>query len=55
MSTPPDALVASLAEQGLRWLAITWVNHAGVPLVKVVPLVALAGAVRTGVGFSVDP
>ena len=52
MSPSPDALADSLAEQGLRWLAITWVNHAGAPLVKVVPLAQLAGAVRTGVGFS---
>ncbi len=52
MTSSPDALAASLAECGLRWLAITWVNHAGAPQVKVVPVAQLAGAVRTGVGFS---
>lgn len=52
MTLSPDALAAALAERGLRWLAITWVNHAGAPLVKVVPLAALGEAVRTGVGFS---
>ncbi|MFO7630264.1 MAG: glutamine synthetase [Prochlorococcaceae cyanobacterium] len=45
-------LAKSLAEQGIRRLAITWVNHAGAPLVKVVPLTAFAGAVERGVGFS---
>jgi glutamine synthetase len=52
MPAPPDALAASLAERGLRWLAITWVNHAGAPLVKVVPTAGLAAAIRSGVGFS---
>ena len=52
MTSPHDALAGSLAERGLRWLAITWVNHAGAPLVKAVPVAQLAGAVRTGVGFS---
>ena len=51
MSDSADAL-ASLVERGLRRLAITWVNHAGAPLVKVVPLSQLEAAVRTGVGFS---
>ena len=31
-------MAAALAAQGIRWVAITWVNHAGAPLVKVVPL-----------------
>jgi len=52
MTSPHDALAASLAKRGLRWLAITWVNHAGAPLVKVVPVAQLTEAVRTGVGFS---
>ncbi len=52
MPPPPDALATALAERGLRWLAITWVNHVGAPLVKVIPLAQLAGAVRIGVGFS---
>ena len=52
MTLSPAALASSLADQGLRWLAITWVNHAGAPLVKVVPLAHLEAAVRTGVGFS---
>ncbi|KAF0653677.1 glutamine synthetase [Cyanobium sp. Copco_Reservoir_LC18] len=42
----------ALAEQGLRWVAITWVNHAGAPLVKVVPLAGFEAAVAVGVGFS---
>ncbi|QPN65097.1 glutamine synthetase [Synechococcus sp. CBW1004] len=52
MTSPHDALAASLAERGLRWLAVTWVNHAGAPLVKAVPVAQLAETVRTGVGFS---
>lgn len=44
--------VAALADQGIRWVAITWVNHAGAPLVKVVPLAAFDGAAAVGVGFS---
>jgi len=38
--------------RSLRWLAITWVNHSGVPLVKVVPMNHLDRAVSEGVGFS---
>lgn len=49
-SLSPQA--AALADQGIRWLAITWVNHAGAPLVKVVPLAGLDAAVAVGVGFS---
>lgn len=52
MTPPPDALATALAERGLRWLAITWVNHAGAPLVKVVPLSSLGPALHPGVGFS---
>ncbi len=44
--------VAALADQGIRWVAITWVNHAGAPLVKVVPLVSFDAAAAVGVGFS---
>jgi hypothetical protein len=47
--SPP---VAALADQGIRWVAITWVNHAGAPLVKVVPLAAFDAAAAVGVGFS---
>ena len=49
-SLSPQA--AAMAEQGIRWVAITWVNHAGSALVKVVPLSALDAAVGVGVGFS---
>ena len=49
-SLSPQA--AALADQGIRWVAITWVNHAGSALVKVVPLSALDAAVGVGVGFS---
>ena len=52
MSKPLSPAVAALADQGIRWVAITWVNHAGAPLVKVVPLAAFDGAVAVGVGFS---
>jgi glutamine synthetase len=48
----PSPQVASLADQGIRWVAITWVNHAGAPLVKVVPLAAVDAAAAMGVGFS---
>ena len=44
--------MAALADQGIRWVAITWVNHAGAPLVKVVPLSAFTAATAIGVGFS---
>lgn len=52
MSKPLSPAVAALADQGIRWVAITWVNHAGASLVKVVPLAAFDGAVAVGVGFS---
>lgn len=52
MSKPLSAPVAAFADQGIRWVAITWVNHAGAPLVKVVPLSAFDAAVAVGVGFS---
>ncbi|MFM9046547.1 MAG: glutamine synthetase [Cyanobium sp.] len=45
-------VASALADQGVRRVAITWINHAGAPLVKVVPLEGLAGAVAKGVGFS---
>ena len=45
-------MAAALADQGVRRLAITWVNHAGASLVKVVPLAALDAAAAQGVGFS---
>jgi len=48
----PCPQVAALADQGIRWVAITWVNHAGAPLVKVVPLAAVDAAATVGVGFS---
>lgn len=51
-SSAQAAAIEALAARGARWLAITWVNHAGASLVKVVPLADLAAAVRTGVGFS---
>ena len=52
MALRPSAFVESLARHGLRRVAITWVNHAGAPLVKVVPLSGLDAAVQIGVGFS---
>lgn len=41
-----------LADRGIRQIAVTWVNHAGQSLVKVVPLRLLPEAISTGVGFS---
>jgi glutamine synthetase len=43
---------ARLHDGGVRRVAITFVNHAGSPLVKVVPLARLAAAAHEGVGFS---
>jgi glutamine synthetase len=52
VSKPLSPQVAALADQGIRWVAITWVNHAGAPLVKVVPLASFDAAAAVGVGFS---
>ena len=52
MALPPAPIAAELAAQGIRWVAITWVNNAGAPLVKVVPLAAFEAAATVGVGFS---
>ncbi|MEB3305821.1 MAG: glutamine synthetase [Cyanobacteriota bacterium] len=52
MAVDLDDMASALADQGVRRVAITWINHAGAPLVKVVPLAALASAVQRGVGFS---
>lgn len=52
MPKPSWPTVETLAEEGFRWVAITWVNNVGAPLVKVVPLAAFEAAVATGVGFS---
>lgn len=46
------ALQAGLEAEGIRRVAITFVNHAGAPLVKVVPLSRLTAVVENGVGFS---
>jgi glutamine synthetase len=56
-STVPDdaaaeALLVDMRRSGLRWLAITFVNHAGAVLVKGVPLERLLQVARQGVGFS---
>ena len=48
----PPLSVESLASSGIRQIAITWVNHAGASLVKVVPLRQLQHAIDAGVGFS---
>ena len=48
----PQSLVERLSHQGVRQIAITWVNHAGESLVKVVPLRQLQHAITNGVGFS---
>lgn len=45
-------LAESLADKGLRRLAVSFVNHAGSAMVKVVPLARLESVARDGVGFS---
>ncbi|MEB3332116.1 MAG: glutamine synthetase [Synechococcaceae cyanobacterium] len=45
-------LAESLTGQGLRRLLISFVNHAGVAMAKVVPLARLEAVARDGVGFS---
>ncbi|MGA1304191.1 MAG: glutamine synthetase [Cyanobium sp.] len=52
MAVDVPEMASALADRGVRRVAITWINHAGAPLVKVVPLAALASAVEKGVGFS---
>ena len=52
MSPSLSPTAAALAAQGIRWVAITWINHAGAPLVKVVPLSGFEAAATLGVGFS---
>ena len=47
-----EGAVEALQQRGVRRVAITWVNHAGAPLVKVVPLTRFAQAVQEVVGFS---
>lgn len=46
------ALLPGLRQRGVRRLAITFVNHAGQTLVKVVPIDRLAEVAAEGVGFS---
>ena len=48
----PQAVIDRLSQRGVRQIAITWVNHAGESLVKVVPLRQLQHAIDNGVGFS---
>ena len=50
MAMRPD--IETLFQRGFRQIAITWVNHAGETLVKVVPLRQLQHAIDNGVGFS---
>ena len=45
-------LISGLQDRGVRQLAITFVNHAGLPLVKAVPLARLPRVAAEGVGFS---
>ena len=52
MPNPLSPQLTALADEGIRWVAITWVNHAGAPLVKVVPLACFEAAAAVGVGFS---
>ena len=52
MSTEPDSSFKALSAKGVRQIAITWDNHAGESLVKVVPLRRWPFAIEVGVGFS---
>ncbi|MEB3264705.1 MAG: glutamine synthetase family protein [Synechococcus sp.] len=45
-------MLPELEQRGLRQLAITFVNHVGLPLVKGIPLARLPQVARYGVGFS---
>jgi glutamine synthetase len=47
-----ERIQPDLVAAGVRRLALTFVNHAGAILVKVVPLARLAAVARDGVGFS---
>ena len=47
-----SALRSDLQGKGIRRLAVTFINHAGATLVKVVPLGRLPEVARDGVGFS---
>jgi len=48
----PERLAAELSSQGVRAVALTWVDNAGVTRVKAVPTGLLAHAARWGVGMS---
>ena len=48
----PRLDVEALIQSGVRQIAVTWVNHAGESLVKVVPVRQLHHAIEIGVGFS---
>ena len=52
MSTEHDASLEALSAKGVHRIAITWDNHAGESLVKVVPWRHWQHAVDIGVGFS---
>ncbi len=45
-------LAAGLADRGVRAIALTWVDNAGVTRVKVVPTARLSHAVELGIGMS---
>ena len=47
-----DSVLERLSAAGVRQVAVTWDNHAGETLVKVVPLRHLPEAISKGVGFS---
>ena len=48
----PETVQQALAERGVRLVALTFVDNAGVTRVKVVPIEKLAGVARRGVGGS---
>ena len=52
MSTEHESSLEALSTKGVRQIAITWDNHAGESLVKVVPLRRWQLAIDVGVGFS---
>ena len=52
MISEHDTSLEALSARGVRQIAITWDNHAGESLVKVVPLRRWQLAIDVGVGFS---
>jgi glutamine synthetase len=52
MTVEPMTRLDALREQEFRRLAVTFVNHMGLPLAKAIPLERVAIAATQGLGFS---